>query len=122
MGRPLPAASELKLKGVNYKLADFIRQLSHVSPVPFIVTEGARSRQRQKELYKARKSKTLNSRHIIGRAVDIAPVIQGRISWELKHFTPIIEAAKAHAAVSGIELNFGYDWEWDAPHIELKEP
>lgn len=122
MGRPLPAASELKLKGVNYRLADFIRQLSLVSPVPFIVMEGLRTRQRQRELYNAGKSKTLNSLHIVGRAVDIAPEIHGRISWEWKHFTPIIEAAKAHAVASGIRLKFGYDWGWDAPHIEMREP
>lgn len=122
MGRPLPPASEKLLAGVNVRLADFIRQLSILSPHPFRVTEGVRTKQRQRELYKSGASKTLNSRHLVGRAVDIVPEVHGRVSWEWKHFTPIIECAKAHAVATGLPLNFGYDWGWDAPHIEMSEP
>lgn len=120
MGRPLPAASEKELAGVNVRLADFIRQLSIICPHPFVVTEGVRTKQRQRELVKSGASKTLNSPHLVGRAVDIAPQVSGGISWEWKHFTPIIECAKAHAVATGLPLTFGYDWGWDAPHIEIK--
>lgn len=122
MGRKLPRASERKLVGVNGRLADFIRQLSILSPYPFIVTEGLRTKQRQRELVKSGASKTLNSRHLVGRAVDIVPEIHGRISWDWNHFTPIIKCAKAHASATGFPLKFGYDWGWDAPHIEMEEP
>lgn len=124
MGRLLPDASEKKLAGVNRRLADFIRQLSTICPQPFIVTEGIRTKARQRELYAAKKTRTLNSKHLVGRAVDIVPVVGNPlvVSWEWKHFTPIIECAKAHALATGLPLTFGYDWGWDAPHIEMKEP
>lgn len=122
MTSKLDAASEKKLAGVNKRLADFIRQLSCVSPLPFIVTEGVRTKARQRELVKSGASKTLMSRHLVGRAVDIAPKVSGRISWQWSDFTPIIEAAKKLSVETGLELNFGYDWGWDAPHIEMKEP
>ena len=122
MGRKLPDASERKLAGVNSRLANVIRTLSVVSPDPFIVTEGVRSRARQRVLYNQRKTKTLNSKHIIGRAVDIAPIVSGAVSWERKHFQPIIDCARRVAAEQGVALVFGYDWGWDAPHIEMKEP
>lgn len=122
MGRPLPKSSEDKLSGVNYRLADFIRQLSVECAYPFIVTEGLRTKARQRELFKNGATKTLNSRHLVGRAVDIAPIVGGaKVSWEWKDFTPIIECARALAPRFGIELVFGYDWGWDAPHIEMKE-
>lgn len=122
MTSKLDAASEKKLAGVNKRLADFIRQLSCVSPTPFIVTEGVRTKQRQRELFNAKRTKTLNSRHLVGRAVDIAPKVRGVVSWEWKDFTPVIEAARKLALETGVQLNFGYDWGWDAPHIEMKEP
>ena len=122
MGRQLPKSSEAKLAGVNKRLADFIRQLSFRCHAEFIVTEGVRSRTRQMQLYKERKTRTMNSKHIIGRAVDIAPIIFGEVSWDWKHFTPIIECAKALSVETGLPLTFGYDWGWDAPHIEMKEP
>lgn len=122
MASKLNAASEKKLAGVNFKLAQFVRQLAAYSPYPFVVTEGVRTKARQRELLAAKKTKTLNSRHLIGRAVDIAPVVNGAISWEWKHFEPIIRDAKQLAADLGLELVFGYDWGWDAPHIEMKEP
>lgn len=120
MGRLLPDSSERKLAGVRWELADFIRQLSIISEKPFIVMEGRRTRERQAELVAGRKSKTMNSKHISGRAVDIAPVVDGKVSWEWKDFAPIIACAKAHASATGIPLEFGYDWGWDAPHIEMK--
>ena len=122
MGRVLPKASERKLAGVNYRLADFVRRLSVESPEPFVVTEGVRTKARQRELVKSGASKTLNSRHIVGRAVDIAPQVHGAVSWEWRHFKPIIERARALADEMGLELQFGYDWGWDAPHIEMREP
>lgn len=120
----LDPASEKKLAGVNYRLADFIRQLSLTQN--FRVTEGVRTKARQRQLYAEKKTRTLNSRHLVGRAVDIVPLVATgsglAVSWEWQHFKPIIDAAKKLASELQFELVFGYDWGWDAPHIEMKEP
>lgn len=35
-------------------------------------------------------------------------------------FKDVTDCFKLHAESRGIELEFGYDWGWDMPHIELK--
>lgn len=122
MGFTLTGADERKLAGVNSRLVAVVRGVAFVSPVRFKVLEGVRTKSRQRLLVKQGKSKTLDSRHLIGRAVDIVPLIDGKVSWEWEHFTPIVECAKAVSAHLGVPLTFGYDWGWDAPHWEMKEP
>lgn len=116
----LTGADEQKLAGVDPRLVAVIRRLAKVTPKPFMVVEGRRSLARQRELYRKGASKTLNSRHLTGHAVDIAPLVNGRLSWEWRDFKPVINAAKAVAADMGVAMEFGYDWGWDAPHMELK--
>ena len=116
----LTDADKRKLVGVDPRLVDLINRLAKVTPKPFMVVEGRRSLARQRELLKKGATKTLNSKHLVGRAVDIAPLHNGRVSWEWKHFTPVINAAKAVGADMRLSLTFGYDWGWDAPHMELK--
>lgn len=116
----LTDADERKLVGVNPQLVAVIRRLAKVTPKPFIVVEGVRSIGRQRQLLKAGATKTLNSKHLTGRAVDIAPLVSGKVSWEWRHFTPIVNACKAVGADMGVPLTFGYDWGWDAPHVEMK--
>jgi peptidoglycan L-alanyl-D-glutamate endopeptidase CwlK len=62
--------------------------LALVPECPWIiqVIEGKRSLDRQKELLKARATRTLKSNHVTGdkpsNAVDLAPVIAGEILWK----------------------------------------
>ena len=116
----LSDADERKLAGVNPQLVAVIRRLAKVTPKPFMVVEGVRTLGRQHQLLKARATKTLKSKHLTGRAVDIAPLVNGKVSWKWEHFTPVINAAKAVSADMGVAVTFGYDWGWDAPHMELK--
>ena len=80
MVHQLTRADERKLVGLNKNLVALVRRVALVTPVPFIVVEGIRTKARQRELFAQRKTKTLNSKHIIGRAVDCAPVLDGVIS------------------------------------------
>lgn len=116
----LTDADKRKLAGVDPRLVAVIERLAKVTPKPFMVVEGRRSLARQRELVRKGASKTLNSKHLTGRAVDIAPLVNGKLSWEWRDFKPVIEAAKAVAADMGVPMNFGYDWGWDAPHLELR--
>lgn len=84
----------------------------------FIVTEGLRTPERQKELVKESKSKTMNSAHLTGHAIDIVPY---PVSWNPKDFEPVIAAFRRAADHLGILVEFGADWvsfkDW--PHIQL---
>jgi len=89
-----------------------------ISEVDFTVLEGIRNINRQRELFKAGKSTTMNSRHITGHAVDLAP---WPISWEWEDFYPIADAMKAAAEELEIDIVWGGDWKSfpDGPHFEL---
>lgn len=120
MGFELSEADERKLVGLRPELVGVVRELARTAPVKFRVVEGLRTEERQRELFAEKKTKTLKSKHLDGRAVDIAPIVSGKVSWEWKHFTPLIKTAKAIALARGVPMVFGYDWGWDAPHLELR--
>lgn len=122
MGYALTSADERKLVGVNARLVRVVREVAARYPGRFSVIEGVRTKARQRALVAKGASRTMNSKHLIGRAVDVVPVIGGRVSWDWAHYHALVACAKAVSAELGIPLTFGYDWGWDAPHWEMKEP
>lgn len=121
MGFVLTDADERKLVGVNARLVSVVRLVAATGSTRFMVVEGVRTKTRQRRLVAEGKSKTMNSKHLVGRAVDIAPLIEDRLSWQWRHFTPLVSWAKTCAASLNVPMEFGYDWGWDAPHWELKD-
>lgn len=121
MAFTLSRADERKLVGLNKNLVALVHRVALVTPVPFIVVEGLRTKGRQRQLFAQRKTKTLNSKHIIGRAVDCAPMVNGVLSWWWHDFTPLVQCAKECASEMSLPMTFGYDWGWDAPHWEMKD-
>lgn len=119
--------SEDNLKGINPSLEKVIRRTLEISPVDFIVIEGLRTKERQKELVNTGKSQTMNSRHLTGNAVDIIPV---NTKWQIDEFKPLLKAVKQAADELGVKLRFGINWKndpslpietrfIDAPHVEI---
>jgi len=118
MSYKLGTRSLQSLSGVHPDLVDVVKLAITISEVDFTVLEGIRNINRQRELYKAGKSTTMNSRHITGHAVDLAP---WPISWEWEDFYPIADAMKAAAEELEIDIVWGGDWKSfpDGPHFEL---
>jgi peptidoglycan L-alanyl-D-glutamate endopeptidase CwlK len=88
--------------------------------VDFAVIEGLRSKKRQVELVAAGASWTMNSRHLTGHAVDIAPYIAGSIRWDWPPFYKLAEALGNASRELGIPIEWGGDWRVkDGPHFEL---
>ena len=89
--------------------------------VPFIVVEGMRTRDRQAQLVKSGASRTMDSRHLTGHAVDLAPTVDGEVRWDWPLFYPMAKALKDAAKARGIALVWGGDWPkfCDGPHFEL---
>ena len=138
---PLPEASEAKLAGVHDDLAAIVRIAFSRSPVPFSVIEGLRTRERQAQLVKAGASKTMNSYHLTGHAVDLWPVdpntgknlpsdaafprgsaearAADKALWD--GLRKIAATMKAVAAERGVALTWGGDWKWkDGPHFQIE--
>lgn len=117
----LDARSRTRLVGVHPALVAVVEDAARFSPLPFIVTEGVRTPARQAALVKAGASRTLNSRHLTGHAVDVAARVDGRIRWDWPLYARIAEAFKAAARAQGVALVWGGDWPRlrDGPHFEL---
>ena len=117
----LSARSRTRLKGVHPALVGVIEAAILISPVDFMVTEGLRTAERQRQLVAAGASRTLNSRHLSGHAVDVAALVDGTVRWDWPLYPRIAEAVKAAAKARGVGLVWGGDWPRlrDGPHFEL---
>lgn len=108
-----------KLAGVHPDLVKVIKRAIEITPVDFTVIEGLRTKEQQAYYVKKGVSKTMRSRHLTGHAVDIAPIIDGKVSWNMKDYKPVVDAVKQAALELKIPMEHGYDWGWDGPHHEL---
>lgn len=115
--------SKEKLKGVDERLVQVVELAFQHSKVPFIITEGLRTKERQAALVKQGASKTMNSKHLVGKAVDLAPLVDGKVRWDWPLFYPLADAMKAAAALLNVSIVWGGDWKRfpDGPHFELKD-
>ena len=114
--------SENALRGVHPDLELVVRRALQLTTVDFVVTEGLRTKQRQVALVKAGASWTMNSRHLTGHAVDLAPIVGGRVRWDWPPFHELARAMKAAAAEYSVPIVWGGDWRAprrDGPHFEL---
>ena len=128
----LSKRSRSKLVGVH---ADLVRVVEHaitITPIDFAVTEGVRGIERQRYLMSRGFSRTLKSKHLTGRAVDVMAVgdldgdgdvdAQDRaITWDHDLYTQIADAMKHSAAALGVGVRWGGNFKsfFDGPHFEL---
>jgi peptidoglycan L-alanyl-D-glutamate endopeptidase CwlK len=110
-----------KLQAVHPDLIKVMQEAISNAPYDFSITEGVRSLERQKELFAARKSTTMRSRHLTGHAVDIAVFVDGKVTWDLKYYKEVTDHIKVVAKLNDVPLEFGIDWKSfvDAPHVQL---
>lgn len=109
------------LEGVHTHLVDVVKTAITLTPVDFMVTEGLRTLERQRMLVKAGASRTQNSRHLTGHAVDVAAWVDGQVRWDWPLYPRIAAAFQQAAAMNGVSLVWGGDWPTlrDGPHFEL---
>ena len=93
----LSQRSHERLKGVHPDLVAVVEAAIRLTPVDFMITEGLRTPARQAELVRAGASRTLNSRHLTGHAVDVAAWVDGGVRWDWPLYPRIAEAFKAAA-------------------------
>lgn len=121
MSFKLGVRSRQNLQGVHPDLVKVVERAIQITKQDFTVIEGMRTRQRQAQLVKSGASKTMNSRHLTGHAVDITPWVNGSISWDWKFYNEVREAMFQAAHELGIEIEWGGNWESfrDGPHWQL---
>ncbi|WP_323842212.1 MULTISPECIES: M15 family metallopeptidase [unclassified Moraxella] len=109
-GFVLGARSLKNLEGVHPDLVAVVKRAIQISRTDFTVIEGVRTKERQRELVRKGASKTMNSRHITGHAVDIVPVKDGVISWRIDDYYPLAEAMATAADELGVRVRWGGAW------------
>lgn len=127
------------LEEVENALAAVAKLALSYSEVDFTVTDGSRTQAEQDELYAQGRTKpgpkvtwTRNSRHIDpdghgpleGRAIDVAPYVDGKVVWgPAALFQKIADAFFRAAKELGVEIEWGGHWDpknIDMPHFQLK--
>jgi len=129
------------LKGIHPRLVKAITEAIANTPVPFIITEGVRTTERQKELYAqgrimpgpvvtncdglVDKSNHQLKEDGYGYAIDLYPYICGHIRIHEPYVPEILQIIAIHiketAQKFGIPISWGGDWEMkDYSHFELQ--
>ena len=117
----LSARSKQRLGGVHDDLVKVVERAIEITTVDFTVLEGLRLPERQKVLVDAGASKTLNSRHITGHAVDLGAWVDNQVDWSWPLYHKIAVAMKEAAKELDVAIVWGGDWRnfKDGPHFQL---
>jgi len=119
--------SRERLKGVDSRLVNVLNELIKIMDVTII--EGLRSKERQEQLLAQGKTKTKYSKHIEGKAVDLAPY---PINWEDREmFHYMGGMLRGIGKAMGVNIRWGGDWDSDGDindnkfddlvHVEIKD-
>lgn len=117
---------EDRLQGVHPDLVKVVRLAAQKEK--FRITEGLRTLDRQKELVASKKSKTMNSRHLTGHAIDfIAIGADGIATYDMEDMTRVATAIRECGKECGIKVEWGaakkYGGDFglfnDSPHVQL---
>lgn len=113
---PFSARSKNNLKTCREELQ---RIFSRVDELGFecTVIEGHRSQEKQEEYFRAGKSRVHfpQGKHnkVPSDAVDVAPYVKGKLSWDHRHCLYFAGVVMAVAASLGIKLRWGGNWDMD---------
>ena len=119
--------SRQRLKGVDPRLVNVLNELIKIMDVTII--EGLRSKERQQKLLAQGKTKTKYSKHIEGKAVDLAPY---PINWDDREmFHYMGGMLRGLGKAMGLKIRWGGDLDSDGDihdnnfddlvHVEIRD-
>lgn len=100
-----------ELNGVDDRLVDVVKLAIKYTSQDFSVHDGIRTIKEQEHLVDIGASHTMNSKHLIGEAVDLVPYINGKMRWEWEPIFKIAVAVKRAANELGVKLRWGGAWD-----------
>lgn len=129
------------LEGVHPHLCNVVQCVLLSGIMDFRVAEGVRTLERQRELYSAGMTKTMNSKHLIqpdgsAHAVDLYPcpidmsLVNNGVWKEIIRFGVLAGLMRKAAQDAGVEIVWGCDFDndgqtldqtfMDAPHFQIE--
>jgi len=109
----LSSRSVSRLSGVDEGLIKVVHRAIEITKIDFGVSCGLRTIEEQKKLVEAGASKTMKSKHIEGKAVDLVAYIGSRVSWELNFYDDIADSVKQAAKEFDVPVRWGAAWQID---------
>jgi len=85
--------------------------------LPIIVTSTTRTKEEQRELVSRGYSKTMKSKHLIGEAVDLAFIVEGKLSYSTKLYEKLYMISRQLDYIIWPYIDL--DWRWDLAHFQL---
>lgn len=119
--------SQSRLATVHPDLRRVFNRAISISPIDFTILEAVRSPRRQRQLLRSGATRTMKSRHLphpadgLARAVDVAPLVAGRVRWDWPLYHRLAGIIKQAAEDEGVPIEWGGDWRTfkDGPHWQL---
>ena len=117
----LGSRSHARLAGVHPDLVKVVEMAAKMSSLDFTVLEGLRTPERQAQLVKIGATRTTNSRHLTGHAVDLGVMVEGELRWDWPLYRQLAPIVKNAALAVGVPIEWGGDWKTfkDGPHWQL---
>lgn len=100
-----------ELEGVNEELVALVHRALELSTQDFAVHDGLRTREEQEQLLIAGATQTLDSKHLTGDAVDLVPIINGKLRWEWEPIYTIAKAVREAAKELNLKIRWGAAWD-----------
>lgn len=117
-----------KLEGVHPDMRRVLERAAGYLEFPVRVNEGVRTLARQRELFDAGASRTMDSRHLTGHAVDLLSVFDsnkdGKVSLEELYAWPMAFKIASAMKKASSELNIPLVWGgcWDRVLTTINDP
>ena len=99
-----------RMEGVDERLVAVAKAAIGHTKTDFGVICGLRTIGEQRELVAKGASKTMKSKHIEGRALDLMAYVGSRGSWELNLYDDLADAVKQGAIDVGVAVRWGAAW------------
>ena len=118
--------SKKNLVRVHIDLCRVVKLALSICEIDFGISEGDRSKAKQRRMVNKGKSTTMNSRHIVDKigacyAVDLFAYVDGKASYKPRHMKMIAKAMFKAAIELGVDMEWGGHWSNlnDMPHYQL---
>jgi peptidoglycan L-alanyl-D-glutamate endopeptidase CwlK len=107
----LGARSLKELTGVHPDLVSVIKRAIQITPIDFAVVDGLRTIKEQRAFVASGASKTMDSRHLTGHAVDLCAFVGNKGRWEMTLICKVAEAVRTAAIECNVPIRWGGNWD-----------
>lgn len=100
-----------ELNGVHPDLVRVVKRAIQITPIDFAVADGIRTIEEQRAFVASGASKTMDSRHLTGHAVDLVAFVGNKGRWEMDLLCKVAEAMRAAAIECSVPIRWGGNWD-----------